>query len=214
MATSLVTDPSGAKMSPTPIEMFLLNIDALWVGEVVQAPMRILGSAALMFQADYRRGTKDGDVLGVEPVVGEVQAKLLALAGKGTRLHQAHQVYLDVVSPGLPFLPRPPRWHPVEGLNSKLKHFQVLVLDVIDVVISKLPRFNANDRDDIRAMIDHQRVDAASLAERFEMAVDGFLMDARAVDLPRYLKNLNRVEREFLLVQETQLEFPNWLDVP
>jgi len=178
-------------MSPTPIESFLLEIDALWDGGVVKAPIRILGSAALMFQADYRRGTKDGDVLGVEPVVGAIQAKLLALAGKGTRLHQTHQVYLDVVFPGLPFLPRPPRWHAAEELNLKLKHFQVLVLDVVDVVISKLPRFNANDRDDIQAMVDRMKVDAAVLAERFEMAVDGFL-----------------------LVQETQVEFPDWLDVP
>ena len=38
-------------------------------------------------------------------------------------------------------------------------------------------------------------------------------MDSRAVELPRYLRNLNRVEREFLLVQETQVEFPDWLDV-
>jgi hypothetical protein len=63
-------------------------------------------------------------------------------------------------------------------------------------------------------MVERMKVDAEVLAERFEMAVDGFLMDARAVDLPQYLRNLNRVEREFLLVQETQVEFPDWLDVP
>jgi hypothetical protein len=49
------------------------------------------------------------------------------------------------------------------------------------------------------------------LVERFRAAVDAFSGDARAEDLPRYVRNLHRVERDFLLVPETEIELPDWI---
>lgn len=199
-------------MSPTPIELFLQDIDARWPATESRIPFRVLGSTALMLQTNYIRGTKDSDVLGVDPIIGQVAEALLSLAGKDTPLHREHQVYLDVVGSGVPFLPRPPKWNLVEALSGGLRSFEVLALDITDVVVSKLKRFHDNDRADIKAMIDRDLVDHARMVERFLSAADVFSMDARAQHLVRYAQNLNWVEREFLGVAETEYELPPWAD--
>lgn len=48
------------------------------------------------------------------------------------------------------------------------------------------------------------------LVERFRLAVDVFSGDARADDLPRYVGNLHRVEREYFGVPESDIELPDW----
>lgn len=92
-------------MSPIPIERFLRDIDEKWTARGPKITFRVIGSTALMLQTDYMRGTKDSDVLGMDPIIGSVSVDLLALAGKGTTIYQRHQVYLDVVSTGVLFLP-------------------------------------------------------------------------------------------------------------
>jgi hypothetical protein len=54
----------------------------------------------------------------------------------------------------IPFLPQVPLWHSMPKLSASLRHFEVEVLDVVDVIVSKLKRFNANDVSDIEAMVD------------------------------------------------------------
>ena len=44
-------------------------------------------------------------------------------------------------------------------------------------------------------------------AHASEDAVDFFSTDAGAADLPKYVANLNRVERDLLLVAETEIGF-------
>jgi hypothetical protein len=85
------------------------------------------------------------------------------------------------------------------------------VLDVVDVVVSKLKRFNANDQSDIDAMIERGLVPHDRLIDRFRAAVDEFMGDARAEDLPKYVANLHRVERDMLVVPETEIELPSWI---
>lgn len=98
----------------------------------------MLGSVALMLQTDYARGTNDGDVLETASLTGESKSLLLVVAGAGTRLHRRHGTFLDVVASGLPFLPLGPTWHPLTELNASLGILDVAVLDVVDVVVSKL----------------------------------------------------------------------------
>jgi hypothetical protein len=61
-------------------------------------------------------------------------------------------------------------------------------------------------------MVQRGLVDHDVLIERFREAVDGYLLDARAEDLPRYVANLHRLERDLLGVPETAIELPSWLD--
>jgi hypothetical protein len=54
-------------------------------------------------------------------------------------------LYLDVVPNGLPFLPPSPNWHELSELNESLSSVQIAVLDLVDVCVSMMKRFNAND---------------------------------------------------------------------
>ena len=165
-----------------------------------------------MLQTSYSRGTKDGDVLRTLAIDEALKNDLLDHAGENTELHKKHLMYLDIVESGVPLLPSSPVWHPMTALNAKLRTFEVEALDVVDVVVSKLKRFSAMDRSDILAMVQMDRVPHALLLERFRAAVDVFAYDARSSDLPRYVKNLHRVERDMLGVDPpTPIDLPDWV---
>lgn len=196
------------------IRDFFLEIDRQWARQAAdgrKVRLSIIGCGALILQASYERGTKDSDVFETADLAGEVKQRLLTLAGAGTDLHRRRNLYVDIVSNGIPFLPHVPLWHLVPEINGALDHFELRVLDVVDVVVSKLKRFNANDESDIDAMIERGLVPHDRLIERFRAAVDVFIGDARAPDLPKYIANLHRVERDMLLVPETEIELPSWI---
>jgi len=194
------------------IEAFLKEVDDAWPDEApASVTLRIIGSTALMLQTSYRRGTKDSDVLEVELEVG-VREILLELAGPDTAIARKHRLYVDLVKPGVPFLPHEPCWVPIAGVNATLEHLNVCVLDVVDVVVSKLKRFNADDRNDIDRMIELGHVEHEAVLRRFESAWDVFLHDARAPDLVRYARHLNTVERDMFGCAETAFELPDWAD--
>jgi hypothetical protein len=193
------------------VEEFLKEIDRQWKLPGARICLRIIGSSALMLRAHYDRGTKDSDVLETDAVTPEVKRQLIEAAGKGTDAHRRHGLYIDIVQRGLPFLPQMPIYHALSELNRELIHLEFEVLDVVDVVVTKLKRFNSDDRSDIRAMADQRLIDHAGLLERFRSAVDVFSGDARAEDLPSYVKNLHRVERDYLLVPESAIDLPDWI---
>lgn len=189
------------------IRDFLAEIDARWkpIGEE-PITLQVIGSAALMLQTTYDRGTKDGDVLESRDGSPEIKKQLLALAGPGTKMHKQFRVYIDVVKRDILFLPQRPLFHPLP--NLALKNFKVEVLDINDVALSKLKRYNSDDANDIRAMADLKLLDHKRLLAHFKAAADWFSMDARAPDVPRYLKNLHIVEREILSIPLSQIELP------
>lgn len=193
-------------------EHFFRDIDAGWKwpgeGKIL---LKVLGSAALMLQADYERGTRDGDVLETEQLNAETQERLVGLAGRDSVLHTRHRIYIDIVKAAIPFLPQVPLWHTLPELSASLRHFDVEVLDVVDVIVSKLKRFNTNDLSDIEAMVDRDLVPHDALIERFRLAVDWFGMDARAPEIPKYVENLHRVERDIYSSEETEIELPSWV---
>lgn len=189
------------------IESFLLAIDRGWKPLGCEPILlQVIGSAALMLQFKYERGTKDGDVLEWRDGHFAIKERILQLAGPNTPIHKQQRVYIDVVNDSILFLPQRPNFHPVE-ING-LKHFQVEALDVNDVVLSKLKRFNANDINDISAMVKLGAIDHPTLVKRFEQALDWFTMEARSDDLPKYVRNLNQVERDILVVNPSLVELP------
>jgi hypothetical protein len=194
------------------IEPLFRDIDRRWRRTAeTKTLLRIIGSTALMLQSDYRRGTKDSDVLETAHIDEATSTQLRSLAGVKTDLHKKHRLYVDVVAAGVPFLPQAPNCHLMSELSESLEHFDVEVLDVVDVVVSKLKRFNANDVLDIDAMVSRDLVPHASLLDRFKHAVEFYELDARAVDLPRYVANLHAVERDMLLVPESDIALPAWV---
>lgn len=194
------------------LSAFFLEIDRRWAPrESGKIELRVIGSGALLLQTDYQRGTKDGDVLESLELTPDIKERLRTLAGRGTDLHKRTRLYLDIVVSGLPFLPHGPRFHPHRALNAELEHFEITTLDVVDVVVTKLKRFNSDDAGDVAAMVARGFVPHKRLVERFRAAVDAFSLDSRAEDLPKVIKNLHRVERDSFHVPESSIELPDWM---
>ena len=162
-----------------------------------------------MLQADYERGTTDSDILETTELDAEMKKRLRELAGYNSRLHARHGMYLQIVLSGIPFLPQVPTWNAIEGLDD-LVHFDVTALDVVDVVVSKLKRFDARDQEDVQAMVDRGLILHGNLVARFTEAIEWFKLDSRAEDVPRYCANLNRVERDLLGADETAFDL-SWI---
>jgi hypothetical protein len=168
------------------VDEFFREIDRRWSEPATdRITLNIIGSSALMLQADYERGTRDSDVLATELLTSPIKDALLALAGSGTTLARKHGLYLQIVGNGIPFLPREPLWHQMPSLD--LKRFQVRALDVVDVID--------------RGLVDHER-----LVERFRSAFVEFSYDSRAAELKDYVDHLHRVERDMFHVEESDFE--------
>src|SRR5712692_9861631 len=121
------------------ISDFLEDIDRRWRATATgKIRLRIIGSAALMLQTGYARGTKDSDILETALLTAEIKDRLTKLAGPDSELHDRHRIYIDFVAPGLPFLPHVPLYHPLIALNRRLSNFEIEALDVVDTVVSKL----------------------------------------------------------------------------
>lgn len=195
------------------IEEFLAKIEERWqpTGEE-PIPLRIIGSFALFLQTDYVRGTKDADILEINDLPKKVWEQLETIAGKGSDLARSHRLYIDLVGPGFPFLPPRPLLNPLKAQSERLKYFRLQVLDPVDVVVSKLKTFRASDLDDIRAMVIRHLLSPTLLVERFELAKDHWLLGSRAPELREYIENLHTVQRDYLLVPETPIALPDWLD--
>ncbi len=187
------------------IEDLLRAIDAVWTPRINEQRilLRVLGQTALYLQTGYERGTKDGDILETHQVSGDVRERLEALAGSGTKVAKKHGIYLDIVGASIPLLPRDPLWH---SYPMGLSHFDVVMLDVADVLVSKLIRYISTDRDDIRAMVDGDFVEHATLHPRFKDVIERYQFDARADRLPGMIDRFNEIERDLFLVEESEFE--------
>jgi len=193
------------------IKEFFHHLDEAWQplgSEPILLP--VIGSVALFLQCEYERGTKDSDILEIEAIAEG--KKLLKLAGKGSEFAAKHRIYLEILKKGIPFLPAQPLFTPIDALNRSLKNFRINALSITDTVVSKLKPFRPQDQEDIKATINLKLLDPNELLERFLLAKERWLLDARASELPSYVKNLHRVQRDFLGVAETKIELPGWLE--
>jgi Nucleotidyltransferase of unknown function (DUF6036) len=200
----------------TLLDAFLIEIDRAWpLREPHKISLRIIGSMALMLQAEYQRGTKDSDILEADTLTPRVKEALLKLAKQGTLLAKKHRMYLDVVSQGLLMLPGRPLFHPLPELTAQLEHFEVEVLDIVDVVVSKLKPYRPSDIEDIAAMASQGHLDPESFLERFRSAIDRFMDGSQGSEkLSDIVKNFHAVQRDHLFTAETPIDLPDWADEP
>lgn len=195
------------------IEAFFRELDQDWKATGHEPiGLHLFGSAALMLQMDYVRGTKDADIFEIEPIPKPIAKQLEELAGKDSRLFKRHGMYIQIVQSGVPFLPPRPLFHEQSELGHQLDHFKIKVMDLVDIVISKLKPFRPTDLDDIRAVIEAERLDVTKLLERFHLAKEQWLLGSRAGDLKRIVQNLHVIQRDYLFVTETPIALPDWLE--
>ena len=83
-----------------------------------------------------------------------------------------------------------------------LKHIKLKVLELHDLILSKLKRFGSGDREDIRTLCDRAELDITTLRKRYSLARQFYDYDERE----KLDKNFQLVEVEFLGEQPKRLD--------
>lgn len=194
------------------IKEYFVELDNVWKSPTGKPiPFKIIGGMALILQYDYKRTTKDADIIEVAEITEQIKKDILDVAGKDSKLHKKCRLYVEFLNSAFPFLPLKPNYHRIASLNKKLNNFYIEALDATDVVISKLARFRGADVDDIFAMIEMGSVDKTNFDKRFRMAVDKWTYEARAEKLPKIIENYHVVERDMFMTAESKIELPEWI---
>jgi hypothetical protein len=125
------------------------------------------GGAAVLLAYEGQLATVDVDFIGQK---AGVLLELSELAKKNSAIHESTHLYLDIVPPGL--FPSDFGWKNRTLVLDlpKLNKMRVRVLEIHDLIISKLKRFAPKDRQDIRALCETHDVDIATLRARYRGA--------------------------------------------
>lgn len=187
---------------------FFMELDAIWAKEgTPRLLLKVIGAGALELIADFRRGTKDSDVIQTEEI-GTHSKRLLEIAGPGSDLAIRHGTHLELVAPGMPFLPQGPRYEIPKGLEN-LESLEVRALHPVDVAVSKLKPYRAQDAADIAMLAQSGLLIHADFLTRFKSAIELAALGARREELPRILERFNLVEQDHLGVNPTPVELPD-----
>jgi hypothetical protein len=142
-------------MDRSQIVSFLHAIDeelAKYAQEGERLDLYLLGRSALVVRYGLSLATKDVDLV-MRGEVPQLQARAFELFGKGASNAQKWGLYLEGVPEGLPPVPGSYRRLSVE-LPGKWKVVRPKQLDPHDLAITKLRRFHAGDREDLRILCD------------------------------------------------------------
>ena len=181
---------------PSNLHLFLQELDKHVPGKT---DLVVGGAGALLLAYDPAVATQDIDF------IGEKTRDLLRLsevAGKGSEIHRLTDYYVDIVPPG---------WFPnAQGWSGRaisvdvpgLKHINLKVLELHDLILSKLKRFGSGDRKDIRTLCDRAELDIETLRKRYRLARQFYDYDERE----KLDKNFQLVEVEFLGEQPTRFD--------
>lgn len=127
-----------------------------------------IGRSALVWAYGYIETTTDIDVLCPRGEEALVEAAL-RLFGRETEGAKAHGLYLDVVNEAYPPMPGGYERR-AKQVENPWKVLRVFHLDPHDLAASKLRRFAARDRQDIRQLGDWGHLDPDRLHEILEKA--------------------------------------------
>jgi hypothetical protein len=155
--------------------------------------------AAILLAYDGQLGTEDVDL------VGEKAGLLLRrsdLAAKGSPLHRETGYCLDIVSPGL--FPQEWGWpgRAKVALVPGVEHIELRILELHDLILSKLRRFGGKAREDIRRLCDRPEFDVETLRDRLRNARLRYDRDEQeSLD-----GNFHFIEREFLALDPSDFD--------
>ena len=181
---------------PSNLQVFLQELDKHVSNK---ADFLVGGAGALLLAYDPAVATQDIDFIGEKT---EVLRKLSDVAGKDSEIHRLTDYYVDIVPPG--WFPNAPGWHeravPVDVPG--LRHINLRVLELHDLILSKLKRFGSGDRQDIRSLCDRDELDIRTLRERYEQARQLYDHDERE----KLDRNFRIVEVEFLGLEPSDFD--------
>lgn len=149
---------------PSNLRTFLQELDKHVAGKT---ELLVGGAGALLLAYDPAVGTQDIDFIGER--TGDL-LRLSEVAGKDSEIHRRTHYYVDIVPPG--WFPNLPGWGARAILVNVagLMHISLRVLELHDLILSKLKRFGSGDRQDIRSLCNRDDFDVTTLRERYEQA--------------------------------------------
>jgi hypothetical protein len=142
---------------------FLEAIDAELVKHAKEGErldLYLIGRSALILRYGLNLATKDVDIVHFHG--SELELRAVELFGKGTRNAERLGFYLEPVPQGLPPIPRGycPRSEDLPGPWRVLRPRQP---EPHDLAVTKLKRFHAKDRGDLRILCDSGQLNAERL---------------------------------------------------
>jgi hypothetical protein len=142
-------------MEKSQVVQFFEALDAelaQYAKEGQRLDLHLIGRSALIVRYGVNLATKDVDVV-TRTAEPELEAKALALFGKGTPNALRWGLYLEGVPPGLPPLPGSYHLRAVD-LPGAWKVLRPKQPEPHDLAVTKLKRFHAGDREDLRILCD------------------------------------------------------------
>jgi hypothetical protein len=187
-------DPSVLKNLRT----FLIRLGERFPADAKTA-LYMGGGAAILLLYEGQLRTDDVDLIGEKT---GLLKRLSEDAGKGSELHRTTGYYLDIVPPGK----FPQEW----GWRSRaksvelqgLEHIELRVLELHDLILSKLKRFAGKDQEDIRALCERREFEVETLRSRYTQARLRYDYDERE----KLDANFRFIETEFLAHEPTDFE--------
>jgi len=159
-----------------PWRSFLTDLDTSLEHDV---QLHCCGGIVVTAAYGLARTTADLDVLAVVPT-NQLPA-LTALAGRGSKLHQAHGVYLDVVT--VATVPDSYEERLTELYPHRFQHLRLLMLDAYDLVLAKLPRNADRDRGDLEYLAVAVPLKPSVLKERYSREMRDYVAVPEREDL-------------------------------
>lgn len=146
---------------PEPWNSFLQSLD-----ETLQCPVELqcFGGFVVTMLYELARGTVDLDVIQIAPK--DASQTLLAVAGKGSALHQKFGMYLDFVH--IAAVPEDYDQRLTEMFPGQFQYLHLYAFDPYDIALAKLERNIQRDRDDVKHLARTIPFDLHLLKERYE----------------------------------------------
>jgi hypothetical protein len=155
---------------PEPWLAFLKEVDQSLDSEI---SFHCFGGFAITVLFGLPRETADMDVVGA--VVRDRHDELQLIAGKGSRLHQKHKVYLDLVGT-IAVLPDSydERLIPIE--TGFLNRIRLHAMEPHDIILAKLGRDAPKDNHDVRYLAKVAELDTDLLRSRYRSELHPYVI--------------------------------------
>jgi hypothetical protein len=157
---------------PAPWRFFLAEVDAALSAE---ARLHCLGGFVVTAVYGMPRPTADIDVLSLLP--DDQRDLLLSLAGRNSRLHRRHGLFIDLVTVVTP--PEDFEQRLTEVFARSLAHLRLFVLDPYDLALCKPERNIERDRADVLFLAKTVPLDLRILEQRYREELRPLLADVQ-----------------------------------
>jgi hypothetical protein len=161
---------------PAPWDGFLREIDSELDREI---EIHCIGGFVLKVLFDLPRPTADIDYIAAAPAAGS--ARLLAVAGQGSRLAKKYGLYMQFVA--VSDLPDDYAERLVDIAPGSLSKLRLRALAAEDLLLAKLTRNSPKDIHDVLFLAERSRVDPQVFRDRYREHLRPYLANAERHDL-------------------------------